>query len=58
MSILNFEPINKNKNIVKLITWANIQSLLSIKRKKEDDTALIFTWKDRTRKVKYTAKLF
>lgn len=53
MNILTFEPINKNKNIVKLISWASLQSLLSIKRKKDDDTALILTWKDNTRRVNH-----
>eukprot|EP00331_Platyophrya_macrostoma_P001521 CAMPEP_0176407626 /NCGR_PEP_ID=MMETSP0127-20121128/1511_1 /TAXON_ID=938130 /ORGANISM="Platyophrya macrostoma, Strain WH" /LENGTH=694 /DNA_ID=CAMNT_0017786843 /DNA_START=315 /DNA_END=2399 /DNA_ORIENTATION=- len=50
MSILNFEPINKNKNIVKLISWANIQSLMSIKRKREEETALVLNWKDKSKK--------
>lgn len=53
MNILTFEPINKNKNIVKLVSWASLQSLLSIKRKKDDDTTLILTWKDNTRRVNH-----
>jgi len=33
--MLNFDVIDKKKNLLKLVSWANMQSLMNIKRKKE-----------------------
>lgn len=46
LNILNFEIIDKKNNQVKLISWANLQSLLNIKRKKDEQYTLVLTWKD------------
>lgn len=45
-NLLNFEIIDKKENKMKLISWANLQSLLNIKRKKDEQFTLILTWKD------------
>jgi len=45
-NLLNFEIIDKKNNQMKLISWANLQSLLNIKRKKDEQFTLILTWKD------------
>lgn len=45
-NILNLEIIDKKNNQVKLISWANLQSLLNIKRKKDEQFTLVLTWKD------------
>ena len=45
-NLLNFEIIDKKNNQMKLISWANLQSLLNIKRKKDEQFTLVLTWKD------------
>lgn len=49
-NILNFEMIDKKKNLLKLLGYANIQSLLNIKRKKDEESAIILSWKDSQKK--------
>ena len=36
---------------MKLMAWANLHSLLNIKRKKEDSSSVVFTWKDKNKPV-------
>jgi hypothetical protein len=48
-NFLNFELQDKKKNTIKLISWANLQSLLNIKRKKEDESSVVFTWRDKSK---------
>ena len=47
--VLNFEIIDKKNNQMKLISYAYLQSLLNIKRKKDEQFTLILTWKDQHR---------
>ena len=51
MNLLNFELQDKKRNTIKLVSWANLQSLLNIKRKKEDASSVVFTWRDKNKEV-------
>jgi len=44
---LNFESIDKKKNTIKLLAWAYVQSIVNIKRGKNDKATLILTWYDK-----------
>ena len=48
---LNFESVDKKKNTLKLLAWAHIQSIANIKKSKDDDKTLVFTWHDQTKKA-------
>lgn len=50
-SLLNFEITDNKKNLLKLVSWANLQSLINITRRKEEENTLILTWKDSQKKV-------
>lgn len=38
--------IDKKKSLVKLLSWASIQALTNIKRKKDEENTILLTWKD------------
>ena len=50
-SLLNFEIVDSKKSLLKLVSWANLQSLLNITRRKEEENTLVLTWKDSQKKV-------
>lgn len=51
VKFFTFEILHLEKGIVKLISFTNITSLLNIKRRKEDNSTLILTWKDQLDEV-------
>eukprot|EP01017_Pseudomicrothorax_dubius_P011536 TRINITY_DN1432_c0_g3_i6.p1 TRINITY_DN1432_c0_g3~~TRINITY_DN1432_c0_g3_i6.p1 ORF type:complete len:254 (-),score=47.05 TRINITY_DN1432_c0_g3_i6:276-1037(-) len=51
-NFLTFELIDKKKQIIRLMQWAHIQSLVNIKRKKDEENTIILTWKDSTKQVR------
>lgn len=50
-SLLNFEILDNKKSLLKLVSWANLQSLINITRRKDEENTLILTWKDSQKKV-------
>jgi len=55
---LNFESVDKKKNTIKLLAWAHVQSIANIKKNKENDKTLVFTWHDQTKKDGYSQNIF
>ncbi len=48
---LNFESVDQKKNTLKLLTWAHVQSISNIKKNKDNEKTLVFTWHDPTKSV-------
>lgn len=57
-SLLNFEILDSKKSLLKLVSWANLQSLLNITRRKEEENTLVLTWKDSQKKVRHFLMFF
>ena len=57
-SLLNFEIVDSKKSLLKLVSWANLQSLLNITRRKEEENTLVLTWKDSQKKVSHFSIFF
>ena len=45
-SFLNFDITDQKRGLLKLVSWANLQSLMNVTRRKEEANTLILTWKD------------
>ena len=45
-SFLNFDIMDQKRGLLKLVSWANLQSLMNVTRRKEEANTLILTWKD------------
>ena len=48
---LKFEPMEKARSVLKLITWANVQSIANIKKSKEEDKLIVLTFIAKEKKV-------
>ena len=48
---LNFEPVDKSKNIIRLVAWAHVQSIANAKKSKENTKKLVVTWINKSSKV-------
>jgi len=49
---LNFEHVDKSKNIIRLVAWAHVQSIANVKKSKENIKKLVVTWINKSTKVK------
>jgi len=47
---LNFEPVDKSKNIIRLVAWAHVQSIANAKKSKENTKKLVVTWINKSSK--------
>lgn len=45
-SFLNCDVVDNKRGLIKLVSWANLQSLMNVTRRKEEANTLILTWKD------------
>lgn len=55
---LNLESVDKKKNTLRLLSWAHVQSIQNIKKSKDDEATLIFTWHDQSKTEGITQNAF